>query len=113
MEQFCNYLTPCQYRNQRNPGLVIFSDHSLYIIHCNISSIRTKKELIKNNYIHFDIMGFTETHLDDNVTLDSLTIPDRYDSPLRQYRTSHGGGILIYLVSNLIYKRRNIKEEMI
>ena len=47
-------------------------------------------------------MCFTETHLDDNITLDSITIPDRYDFPLRQDRCNHGGGILIYLASNWI-----------
>ena len=52
-------------------------------------------EFIKNNYIDFDIMCFTETHLDDNITLDSISIPDRYDSPLRKDRTNHGGGILM------------------
>ena len=53
---------------------------------------------------------FTETHLDDMVTLDSIMISDRYDSLLRKDRTNHGGGILIYLASNLIYKRRNDLE---
>ena len=95
---------------ESNPGPVVSSDHSLSIIHCNIRSIRTKMEFIKNNYIDFDIMCFTETHLDDNITLDSISIPDRYDSPLRKDRTNHGGGILIYLASNLKYKRRNDLE---
>ena len=57
-------------------------------------------EFIKNNYIDFDIMCFTETHLDDNITLDSIPIPDRYDSPLRKDRTNHGGGILISILCN-------------
>ena len=95
---------------ESNTSPVVSSNHSLSIIHCNIRSIRTKMEFIKNNYIDFDIMCFTETHLDDNITLDIISIPDRYDSPLRKDRTNHGGGILIYLASNLIYKRRNDLE---
>ena len=53
---------------------------------------------------------FKQTHLDDKVTSDSIMISDRYDSLLRKDRTNHGGGILIYLASNLIYKRRNDLE---
>ena len=67
-------------------------------------------EFIKNNYIDFDIMCFTETHLDDNITVANISIPDHYDSPLRKDCTNHGSGILIYLSSNLIYKRRNDLE---
>ena len=67
-------------------------------------------EFIKNNYIDFDIMCFTETHLDDNITVANISIPDHYDSPLRKDCTNHGSGILIYLASNLIYKRRNDLE---
>ena len=69
---------------ESNPGPVVSSDHSLFINHCNIRSIRTKMEFIKNNYI------------DNNITLDSISILDRYDSPLQKDRTNHGGGILIY-----------------
>ena len=39
-----------------------------------------------------------------------ISIPDRYNSPLQKDRTNHGDGILIYLASNLIYKRRNDLE---
>ena len=55
-------------------------------------------------------MCSTETHLDDNITVDSIMISDRYDSPLRKYRTYHGGGILIYLASNLRHRRRHDLE---
>ena len=36
---------------ESNPGPVVSSGHSLSIIHCNICSIRTKMEFIKNNNI--------------------------------------------------------------
>lgn len=47
-----------------NPGPQSLG-HSLSILHLNIRSIRTKLEYIKNKFLDFDILCFTETHLDD------------------------------------------------
>ena len=47
-----------------NPGPQ-FLGHSSSVLHVNIRSIRHKLEYIKEHFLDFDILCFTETHLDD------------------------------------------------
>ena len=81
-------------------------EHCLSIIHSNIRSIWNKLEFIKNNLLDFDVLCFTESHLDASIDSSSLNIlSDVYDVPYRKYRTNHGGGILVYLNENIISQR--------
>ena len=52
-----------------------------------------------------EILCFRETHLDNTVDADSLRI-EGYDEPLRKDRMLNGGGVMVYISSSLIYKRR-------
>ena len=61
---------------------------------------------IKDNFLDFDILCFSETHLDVQVSNEFLFLSDTFDEPYRKDRTNHGGGVMIYLNSQLIHVRR-------
>lgn len=90
---------------ETNPGPPT-AEHSVSLFHCNIRSIRNKLDFVKDNFLDFDILCFTETHLDGNVSTEDLLISDEFSIPYRKDRTNHGGGILIYLPISLFHKRR-------
>ena len=43
------------------------SEYCLSILHSNIHSIRNKTDYIMDHFLDFDILCFTESHLDNNV----------------------------------------------
>lgn len=88
---------------ETNPG-PIFS-HCISIIHSNIRSIRHKMNYIKDNLLDFDILCFTETHLDASIEDNLLALSDDYSLPYRKDRTNHGGGILVYHHKHLLTQR--------
>ena len=55
---------------ERNPGPELFN-HTLFVLHQNIRSIRNKFE---DTFTDYDILTFTETHLDGNVCIDDILI---------------------------------------
>ena len=81
---------------EMNPGPDTINS-SLSFLHSNIRSIRNKFDYITENFLDFDILCFTESHLDANITTDSLCMSSKYDIPYRKDRTNHGGGLLMYL----------------
>ena len=87
-----------------NPGPETL--HDLSLLHLNIRSIRNKVEYIVDNFLDFQILCFTETHLDANVSTDILSLSSTFSTPYRKDRTNHGGGILAYLNSSLLHVRR-------
>ena len=91
-----------------NPGPE--HEHCLSILHCNIRSIRHKLEYIKDSFVDFDILCFTETHLDAAVSDEFLHLSDSFDVLYRKDRTNHGGGILIYVSKNLNHERMHKLE---
>ena len=86
-----------------NPGPG-YSDSStcrdLSIFHINIRSIRNKLSQIYDDISDFDILCFTESHLDCNVTNTELML-DHFHSPFRRDRNSFGGGIIVYFSNHL------------
>ena len=91
-----------------NPGPTI--SHCISIIHSNIRSIRHKTNFIKDNLLDFDILCFTETHLDASIEDSSLVLSDDYCLPYRKDRTNHGGGILVYHHKHLLTQRMSDPE---
>ena len=79
------------------------------MLHGNIRSIRNKFEHINDTFMDYDILTFTETHLDGNVCIDD-TLIENYDKPYRKDRTCHGGGFLAYINSNLAHERMDALE---
>ena len=88
-----------------NPRPYTLNHGSLSIFHSNIRSIRNKLDFVKDFFFDFDIICFTETHLDPNVLTDSFMF-EHFDSPYRKDRTNHGGGVLVYMSNNLLHKRK-------
>ena len=76
---------------EMNPGPNT-TEHSLLIMHSNIRSIRNKFDFITEYCLDFDILCFTETHLDVNILSVSLILTDKFDAPYRKDRSNHGGG---------------------
>ena len=64
---------------ERNPGPE-HSTYSLSALHHNIRSIRHKFEYIRDTFMDYDILAFTETHLDGNVGNENILI-ENYDKP--------------------------------
>ena len=91
---------------ERNPGPVSSGKSFLLsILHCNIRSVRNKLNFIRDEFLDFNILCFTETHLNNVVTDSFLCLSDSFDTPYRKDRTSHGGGILVYLNKDLVHSR--------
>lgn len=66
----------------------------LDILHLNIRTIKNKVAHL-NKIVHdFDILCFTETHLDFNVTNESLMF-DGFNTIYCKDRNCFGGGVLI------------------
>ena len=87
-----------------NPGPNDTS-HCSSVLHSNIRSIRNKLNYIKDNFLEFNVICFTETHLDANVSTNDVLLIQTYDSPYRKDRTNNGGGILVYIDSHLVHER--------
>ena len=61
--------------------------------------------LINLNVLDFDIVCFSESQLDANITSESQIVSSKYDIPYRKIRTNHSGGLFIYLSCELTYTR--------
>ena len=95
---------------EQNPGPPNISA-DLSILHKNMRSIRNKNDFIKDNFLDFNILCFSETHSDPlPISNDNLFLSDTYDDPYRKDRTNHGGGLLINLNTELVYTRRQDLE---
>ena len=68
-------------------------NHSLSILHSNIRSIHKKFDYIAKNLSDLDILCFSESNLDANITTESLIMSSKYDFPYRKNRTNYGGGL--------------------
>ena len=78
------------------------------IAHINVNGIRNKTDQVSflMSQLHIDIMCIGETRLNDNVTYRDITISG-YDL-IRHDRTGRtGGGVCIYLKTELSYKVRS------
>lgn len=90
---------------EANPGPTDGQIHTLDIFHLNIRSIRHKIQSLETFVSDFDILCFTETHLDSKVC-DSDILLYGYGTIFRRDRNSHGGGILICVPSTIKASRR-------
>ena len=57
---------------ESNPGPN--PEHTLSVLHLNIRSIRNKIDYLKDNFIDFEVLCFSETHLDLTVSAETLSI---------------------------------------
>ncbi len=89
---------------EQNPGPEFSRNECFAILHQNIRSIRNKMEYIKDNFLDFDIICFTETHLSADVHNDCLLL-DGLDEIFRKDISAHSSGFLVYVKSSLLPKR--------
>ncbi len=89
---------------ESNPGPDQHNTSCLSVMHQNIRSIRNKFEYVKDNYLDFDILCFTETHLSDTINMEHLCL-DGYGQIYRKDGNAHSGGLLMYISSSLISHR--------
>ncbi|CAC5404095.1 unnamed protein product [Mytilus coruscus] len=82
---------------ESNPGPGGTSDppeKTLSVFHGNIRSLRNKLNYITDIIEDFDIVFFTESHLDINVTDLDISLLG-FETPVRKDRNANGGGIII------------------
>ena len=82
-----------------NPG-PNSQEYSISILHLNIRSVRQSIEYITDSFLDFDILCFTETHLNQEIPMDNLLL-DNFSMPFRKGRNNRGGGILVYIKNNV------------
>jgi hypothetical protein len=63
--------------------------------------LRNKIDDIVHIVEDFDIVCFTETHLDQRVPINNLVIPGFNYNPFRLDRNTYGGGIMMYFKNNI------------
>ena len=74
-------------------------------MHCNIRSIGNKLNFIREEFLDFNFLCFTETHPNGSITQENSYLSDSFDESCRKDRTNHGGGILAYLNKDLAHCR--------
>lgn len=94
---------------ETNPGPNTGTQYTLDIFHLNIRSIRNKIDSLLSLVTDFDVLCFTESHLDSCITDQNLLI-DGFNTIYRKDRNSFGGGIIIYVSNSLRVKRRTDLE---
>ena len=94
---------------QENPGPVSEGNYSLDIIHLNTRSIRNKIDYLSNLVESCQIACFSETHFDTDIDSNDLKF-DGFDEPIRKDRNRNGGGIMVFMSSQLKYCRRHDLE---
>ena len=87
---------------ESNPGPT--HEQILSVLHLNIRSIRNKISYLQDNFTDFEVLSFSETHLDMTVSSELLSISNCYSSPYRKDRNE--GELLMYINSNLAHRRR-------
>lgn len=88
---------------ESNPGP---ENATLSIFHQNIRSIRNKFEYIKDNFLDYDILCFTETKLSFDINNDMLKL-EGYDTIYRKDNTAFSGGLLVLCVVKFSFEKSN------
>ena len=97
---------------EQNPGPISYSSQNdISIFHVNIRSLRFKLATISEEISEYDIICFTETHLDDCVKDNELQL--EHFQLYRRDRNCFGGGIGVYLSSLLHVTRRKDLESSV
>lgn len=86
---------------ETNPGPehLHVTQFTLDIFHLNVRSIRNKFDQFLSLVSDYDILCFTESHLDYNIMNDEISI-DGFNTIFRKDRNSYGGGVIIYLTDD-------------
>ena len=104
----CEYYLPNDFSRLMKTANIA-NDNIFSMTHLNIRSLYNKldslKQLLNSLYLPFQIIGLTETWLND--TNDDIFKLDNYDFVNANYRTSrNGGGVGIYITKDMNFKLR-------
>ena len=83
------------------------------IFHWNARSVRHKLnylQTISDDSSVISVICITESHLDNNILMEDITIPGYHTYPFRNDRNCFGGGVLVYIADNLHATRRRDLE---
>ena len=86
---------------ETNPGPQPDVNRRISIMQLNIRSIRNKIDSISEHFSDFDIICFTETHLDANIQNQNLEIESHDSTMYRSDLSAHSGGLLVYVSNKL------------
>ena len=99
VEKDSDFLTNLSNLRLKNVNRIIFA-------HININSIRNKFHLLTSNINgKIDILMISETKFDNSFPKREFIIPG-FTEPYRIDRNCHGGGILLYIRSDIYHLRK-------
>ena len=84
--------------------------HNLSFVHYNVQSILNKLDILEAELFEFDILAFTETWLNPTVQSDDLVFHTFHKPERKDRRSDHFGGLLLYVKSGILTKRRSDLE---
>ena len=67
-------------------------------------------DFISEHFLDFDILCFTEAHLDANILSDAFILTDKFDVPHERIEQTMVGDYLIYQSHKRVIKRRSDLE---
>jgi exonuclease III len=74
-------------------------------MHNNVYSLLPKLDLIEHEFLDYDVICISESHLDKSIDNDKIKLKG-FQNPVRLDRNRHGGGVNIYVKKILYYKVR-------
>ena len=86
------------------------TDRCISLCNINIRSIRNKMEFLETSLNDFDILGVTETHIDNQINDSDITLDSFPNIIHRKDRSNSGGGLLIYSKNDISISRKSELE---
>ena len=71
-------------------------------MHNNVCSLLPKLDIIATELSMYDIITISETHLDNSISNQSISI-DGFHQPIGKDRNRYGGGVAIYISYKLAF----------
>ena len=90
---------------ETNPGPSNLINQNLRIVHNNVCSLLLKLDVVSAELSDFDIIARSETHLDNSITDDDISLPG-FHIPIRNDRNRFGGGVALYISKSLHFSVR-------
>jgi len=74
---------------------------NLSLLHLNIRSLRNNVDIVEAEFSDYDILCFTESHLNTDISNNDITIDSHSKIHRNDRLTQYGGGIIIYTENNI------------
>ena len=102
------FVPPPQKKNLSNGSPL--NSHDFIVAHWNVNSVLKEgrlDELFQNiQTLKAQVIVLTESKLDSSIPSNIITFPG-FHEPLRRDRNRHGGGCLVYISQQLIFKQQS------